>query len=207
MRRGMRRGVPCSCGMLSDRHGPGSASCSRIQCSPETVLVDWTCLLLQIALVCAKAIKDRQLRQAVRCWHAYLEAQTLTTVMLSQTLAPVMLVSDRDSSDTLSSERWGLDLRLASSSSSLRTLADFQGTRPGFAGPIGATLPGYSNQPSPAASIATCDAFPTPGATSPRLVSPSETHAAENHWHSTIERSPIRTERDAVVGDLDAVAI
>jgi hypothetical protein len=44
------------------------------------VVVDWACLSLQIALVCASVITQRQVWRAVQSWRAYLEAQRVCTL-------------------------------------------------------------------------------------------------------------------------------
>ena len=45
------------------------------------VVVDWACLSLQIALVCASVITQRQVWRAVQSWRAYLEAQRVRTAL------------------------------------------------------------------------------------------------------------------------------
>ena len=49
--------------------------------SKKVCVVDWACLSLQIALVCASVITQRQAWRAVQSWRAYLEAQRVRTAL------------------------------------------------------------------------------------------------------------------------------
>ena len=49
--------------------------------SKNVCVVDWACLSLQIALVCASVITQRQVWRAIQSWLAYLEAQRVRTAL------------------------------------------------------------------------------------------------------------------------------